>query len=81
MFCHNLQDAVYEAMKIAGSVLPPVYTTQITGSSKSSWETFNSLIFTLVIGIITSYMIPGSQFNITGEGQLTCPGHPNCPGE
>ncbi len=57
------QEAVDEAMKIAGSVLPPGYTTQITGSSKSSSESFNSLIFALVIGIIISYMILGSQFN------------------
>jgi HAE1 family hydrophobic/amphiphilic exporter-1 len=60
---YSQQEAIDEALKIAKSVLPPGYNAEITGAAKTSAESFNSLIFALVIGIIISYMILGSQFN------------------
>ncbi len=57
------QEAITEAMKIADDVLPEGYSADLTGSAKTSSESFASLIFALVIGIVVSYMILGSQFN------------------
>ena len=57
------QEAIDESLEIAKSVLPGGYYAQITGTAKTSSESFSGLIFALVIGIIISYMILGSQFN------------------
>jgi multidrug efflux pump subunit AcrB len=57
------QEAIDEAMKISKEVLPDGYYAELTGTAKTSSESFNSLIFALIIGIIVSYMILASQFN------------------
>ncbi len=57
------QEAVNEAMLIAKSVLPKGYYAELTGTAKTSKESFDSLIFALLVGIIVSYMILASQFN------------------
>ncbi len=57
------QDAVSRAIIIAKKILPEGYRAEVTGTAKTSAESFNSLIFALVIGIIVAYMILGSQFN------------------
>jgi HAE1 family hydrophobic/amphiphilic exporter-1 len=57
------QDAVSRAILIAKKILPEGYRAEVTGTAKTSAESFNSLIFALVIGIIVAYMILGSQFN------------------
>jgi HAE1 family hydrophobic/amphiphilic exporter-1 len=57
------EQALNQAMKITREVLPEGYSAELTGSAKTSSESFDSLLFALVIGIIVSYMILGSQFN------------------
>ena len=57
------QEGIDEAMKIARSVLPEGYYPEITGSAKATSESFNSLLFVLIVGVIASYMILASQFN------------------
>ena len=57
------QEGIDEAMRIAGEVLPDGYYPEITGSAKTTGESFNSLLFVLVVGIVAAYMILASQFN------------------
>ena len=57
------QEGIDEAMKIAREVLPEGYYPEITGSAKTTSESFNSLLFVLVVGIVAAYMILASQFN------------------
>ncbi len=57
------QDAVDEAMRIARQTLPAGYNAELTGTARTSQESFAGLIFALVVGIIVSYMILASQFN------------------
>ncbi len=47
----------------AASILPEGYHVEFTGSSKTFKESFNSLIFALILGIVVAYMVLGSQFN------------------
>ncbi len=49
--------------KNAATILPEGYHIEFTGSSKTFNESFDSLIFALVLGIIVAYMVLGSQFN------------------
>lgn len=45
------------------STLPSGYRVVTEGTSKTFQETFDSLIFALVLGVIVAYMILASQFN------------------
>jgi len=47
----------------ASSILPEGYHVEFTGSSQTFKESFNSLIFALILGIVVAYMVLGSQFN------------------
>ena len=57
------QLALVRAEEIARSVLPPEYKLQFVGGSQSFQESFSSLWFVLLLGIIVSYMVLASQFN------------------
>jgi hydrophobe/amphiphile efflux-1 (HAE1) family protein len=57
------EKALEEVRKIAKKHLPPSYNLVESGSSESFKETFQSLIFALILGIIIAYMILGAQFN------------------
>lgn len=57
------QQGVDESLRIAREVLPEGYYPEKTGSAKTTEESFDSLIFVLVLGIVLSYMILASQFN------------------
>ena len=57
------QKALKEIEKIVRANLPPGYFINLTGSSKSFQESFQSLIFALLLGIVVSYMVLASQFN------------------
>lgn len=46
-----------------GRELPSGYTMMLSGSSKTFGESFASLTFALLLGIIVAYMILASQFN------------------
>jgi len=56
-------DAIKEVDKIAKELLPTGYYATISGSAKTFQESFSSLIFALLLGIVVSYMVLASQFN------------------
>ncbi len=49
--------------KTAKEVLPGGYHITFSGSSETFKESFESLIFALILGIVVAYMILGSQYN------------------
>ncbi len=57
------QEALDRAQAIAREVLPPEYTVRFVGGSQSFQESFASLWFVLVLGVIVAYMVLASQFN------------------
>lgn len=56
-------DALEQAKEIAKKNLPAGYSLVESGSSESFKQSFHSLIFALILGIIVAYMILGAQFN------------------
>lgn len=60
---HSQQEAMAYTEKLARSMTPPGYTLKMIGSSKSFQESFQSLMMALLLGIVVSYMVLGSQFN------------------
>jgi HAE1 family hydrophobic/amphiphilic exporter-1 len=60
---HSQQKSMAYTEKLARSMLPPGYSLKMTGSSQSFKESFQSLIIALLLGIVVSYMVLGSQFN------------------
>jgi HAE1 family hydrophobic/amphiphilic exporter-1 len=60
---HSQAEAMAYSEKLARSMLPPGYTLKMIGSSQSFRESFQSLMVALVLGIVVSYMVLGSQFN------------------
>jgi HAE1 family hydrophobic/amphiphilic exporter-1 len=57
------QQALDEAIKIAGEVLPEGYHTALTGTSQSGSQTNLQLMITMFLGIVVAYMVLASQFN------------------
>ncbi|MDG0817996.1 efflux RND transporter permease subunit [Bdellovibrio svalbardensis] len=57
------QDAMNKVEAIAKQVLEPGYMIDQGGSSKTFKESFRSLIFALVMGLVIAYMVLASQFN------------------
>jgi HAE1 family hydrophobic/amphiphilic exporter-1 len=57
------QNAMNYTEKLARSMLPPGYTIKMIGSSQSFKESFQGLIFAMLLGILVSYMVLASQFN------------------
>ncbi|OGS39335.1 MAG: hypothetical protein A2506_06035 [Elusimicrobia bacterium RIFOXYD12_FULL_66_9] len=49
--------------KLGKEVLPDGYHIVLSGSSQTFKESFQSLLFALVLGIIVAYMVLGAQFN------------------
>jgi HAE1 family hydrophobic/amphiphilic exporter-1 len=60
---HSQQEALKATETLARSMLPPGYLLKMIGSSQSYRESFQSLIFALLLGIVVSYMVLASQFN------------------
>ncbi|MEK6774906.1 MAG: efflux RND transporter permease subunit [Bdellovibrionota bacterium] len=56
-------EAIVAVKKIASEVLPMGYYATISGSAKTFEDSFSSLIFALMLGILVSYMVLASQFN------------------
>lgn len=56
-------DAIAEVDRIAKDVLPAGYRAVFSGSTQTFKESFNSLIFALLMGILVAYMVLASQFN------------------
>ncbi|MBI3306340.1 MAG: efflux RND transporter permease subunit, partial [Candidatus Omnitrophica bacterium] len=55
--------AIENAKQIAAGILPPGYRVVFNGTSETFRESFESLIFALVLGIFVAYMVLASQFN------------------
>ncbi|HLG20119.1 MAG TPA: efflux RND transporter permease subunit [Bdellovibrionota bacterium] len=55
--------AIDVSQEIAGRILPQGYNVLFTGGSKTFQESFKGLFWALILGIIVSYMVLGSQFN------------------
>lgn len=61
---HSSQaEAIDFVKKLTQASLPPGYFAVISGSAKTFKESFESLAFALLLGIIVSYMVLASQFN------------------
>ncbi len=57
------EQALDATEKLARAKLPPGYSLKMTGSSQSFKESFQSLIFAMILGILVSYMVLASQFD------------------
>lgn len=55
--------ALEQAEKISNDVLPPGYSFHLEGASQGFNDSFQSIYFALLLGILVAYMILGSQFN------------------
>ncbi len=55
--------AIKKVQEIAKKHLPPDYRIAISGNSQTYQESFQGLIFALLLGIIVAYMVLASQFN------------------
>ena len=60
---YTQQQAMDEAMRLSRGILPQGYAAELTGASKTGVESFRSLLFAMVLGIIVAYMVLGSQYN------------------
>jgi multidrug efflux pump subunit AcrB len=56
-------DVIEFVQENAKEILPPGYHVEVSGSSKAFQESFNSLLFALILGIAVSFMVLASQFN------------------
>ncbi|MDE2292306.1 MAG: efflux RND transporter permease subunit, partial [Elusimicrobia bacterium] len=57
------EEALGEVQNIGKQVLPDEYHIVMSGGSQAFKESFQSLIFALVLGIFVAYMVLASQFN------------------
>lgn len=60
---HSQQEAMSKTEALAKKMLPPGYYIKMIGSSQSFKESFDSLIYALLLGILVSYMVLASQFD------------------
>ncbi len=56
-------EALKEVQNITKSILPEGYTAELTGGAQAFYETFENLIFAMVLGVVIAYMLLASQFN------------------
>ena len=56
-------DALAAVEKIAKEALPEGYRVVLSGSAQTFRESFQTLIFALIMGLFVAYMVLGSQFN------------------
>lgn len=56
-------DSITKAWEISTRILPEGYHIVLSGTSQTFQESFQSLIFALILGIIVAYMVLASQFN------------------
>ncbi len=60
---HSQQEALQAVQAITQKILPEGYRAVFSGGSQAFQESFQSLIFALVLGIFVAYMVLASQFN------------------
>jgi hydrophobe/amphiphile efflux-1 (HAE1) family protein len=56
-------DAIESSLRIAGEVLPDGYRALPSGSSQTFQESFQSLGFAFLMGLVVAYMVLAAQFN------------------
>jgi HAE1 family hydrophobic/amphiphilic exporter-1 len=56
-------EAIDRSMQIAQANLPDGYRVVASGSARTFRESFESLLFAMVLGLIVAYMVLASQFN------------------
>jgi HAE1 family hydrophobic/amphiphilic exporter-1 len=59
----NQESAVAKAQEIAKNILPEGYSVMFSGSAQTFKESFQGLIFALILGLLVAYMVLASQFN------------------
>ena len=60
---HSQQEALDQVIKIGKQVLPEGYRIVFSGGAQAFKESFQSLIFALILGIFVAYMVLGTQFD------------------
>ena len=60
---HSQQNALDEVLKIGKQVLPEGYRIVFSGGAQAFKESFQSMIFALILGIFVAYMVLGTQFD------------------
>jgi multidrug efflux pump subunit AcrB len=55
--------AVEGSLALAREVLPDGYRAVVSGSTRAYLESWNSLVFAFILGLIVAYMVLASQFN------------------
>jgi multidrug efflux pump subunit AcrB len=60
---HSQEEALDRVIKIGKEVLPSDYHIVFSGGSQAFKESFQGLIFALILGIFVAYMVLGTQFN------------------
>ncbi len=60
---YSQQDAMKKIEEISKKILAPGYMIAQGGNAKSFQDSFQSLIFALVLGLFVAYMVLASQFN------------------
>ena len=60
---HSQQEALSAVSKIEKELLPAGYHMVFSGGTQAFKESFQSLIFALVLGLFVAYMVLGTQFN------------------
>jgi HAE1 family hydrophobic/amphiphilic exporter-1 len=60
---HSQQEALDQVMKIGKKILPEGYHIVFSGGAQAFKESFQGLIFTLILGIFVAYMVLGVQFD------------------
>jgi len=57
------QASLKEVERLAKEILPEGYRIVMSGSAETFKESFDSLLFALILGIIVAYMVLGTQYN------------------
>jgi len=60
---HSQQEALDRVLKIGKDILPEGYHLVFSGGAQAFKESFQSLIFALILGIFVAYMVLGTQFD------------------
>jgi hydrophobe/amphiphile efflux-1 (HAE1) family protein len=56
-------EAIAHSQKIANELLPEDYKVVLSGTAQSFKDSFRSLLFALILGIVIAYMVLASQYN------------------
>ncbi len=60
---HSQAEALNEVLKMGKQVLPEGYHIVFSGGAQAFKESFQGLIFALILGIFVAYMVLGTQFD------------------